>query len=228
VARGDVGYFGETGLGAEVFGDQSEVPDRYGASFAPEQDRILCTVDPKDLPPEIEGEMLLVERDVRLRLVPASELAAQAQAKRPRKRLRKRQRARNPWLWRKCVPTRMRALSYATYVVATPGPTALLVFKMVRTQIRWPSASAWQRLPNLTGRASVMWAMSYISEATASPFDQPGSRGLLEAILRTARSCDPLETSSPEAIQHALAARLQHPGWQLIARAISSPESVTA
>src|SRR6185369_9808798 len=80
VARGGVGYFGETGLGSEVFGDQAEVPDRYGASFAPEQDRILCTVDPSDLPPGVEDEMLLVERDVRLRFVSATALKAKAAA----------------------------------------------------------------------------------------------------------------------------------------------------
>src|SRR5437016_1547417 len=46
VARGDVGYFDETGLGSEAFGAQPEVPDRYGASFAIDQDRILGPVDP--------------------------------------------------------------------------------------------------------------------------------------------------------------------------------------
>src|SRR5262249_53271275 len=76
VARGDVGFFEETGLGSEVFGDQAKVPDRYGASFKTDQDRILGPVDPKDLPPGVEGEMMLVERDIRLRLVPASEVAA--------------------------------------------------------------------------------------------------------------------------------------------------------
>jgi len=219
VARGDVGYFGETGLGSEVFGDQTEVPDRYGASFAPEKDRVLCAVDPNDLPPGIVDDMVLVERDVRLRLVPASE-AAQAAAQAA---------ANEKPMVLADVHTDEDAVAWLRHIVpATPGAMAVLVFKAgsdtdpvaVCFSVAAADQPHWARVGDV--------AMSYIAESEASPFDRPDSRGLLEAILRMARSCDPLETASPEAIQHALAARLQHPGWQLIARAISSPESVAA
>ena len=76
-SRGDVGFFEETGLGCEVFGPQREIPDRYGASFAIGEDRVLCPVNAADLPPGVEGEMMLVEREMRLRLVPVSEVEAQ-------------------------------------------------------------------------------------------------------------------------------------------------------
>jgi hypothetical protein len=114
-----------------------------------------------------------------------------------------------------------------TVVSVTPGPTAVLVFKdssdadpvAVCFSVAAATKRYWERVGDV--------AMFYIAEPEASPFDRPDSRGLLDAILRTAQSCGPLETASPEAIQQALAARWQHPGWQLIARAISSPESVT-
>jgi flavin-dependent dehydrogenase len=216
VARGDVGYFEETGLGSEVFGEQAKVPDRYGATFATDQDRILGPVDPKDLPPGIEGDMMLVERDVRLRLVAASEVAAlEAATGKP--------------MALADVRTDEDAVAWLRHIdAATPGPTAVLVFRdasdadpvAVCFSVAVESKPHWARVGDV--------AMSYIAEAEANPFDRPGSRGLLEAILRTAKSCDPVEAASPEAIQHALAARLQHPGWQLIARAISSSESVAA
>jgi hypothetical protein len=236
VARGDVGYFGETGLGSEAFGAQPDVPDRYGASFATDQDRILGPVDPDDLPPGIEGDMMLVERDVRLRLVPASELAAQAAAQAAAEAAAEaaaqaamQAAAKQKPMALADVRTDKDAVALLhTIVSATPGPTAVLVFKdssdadpvAVCFSVAAATKRYWARVGDV--------AMFYIAEPKASPFDRPDSRGLLDAILRTAQSCDPLETASPEAIQHALAARLQHPGWQLIARAISSPESVTA
>jgi hypothetical protein len=148
--------------------------------------------------------------------VPASEIAAQTGATEEPMSLAD-------------VRTDKDAVAWLRHIVpATPGPTAVLVFKdgsdadpvAVCFSVAAATKPCWARVGDV--------ALFYIAESEASPFDRPSSRGLLDAILRMAQSCDPLETASPEAIQHALAARLQHPGWRLIARAISSPEIATA
>jgi hypothetical protein len=61
-------------------------------------------------------------------------------------------------------------------------------------------------------------ALLYFTDPESNPFDRPDSRGLLDAVLNTARACGAEDSSFPAALQNAVAARIAYPGWKLEAR----------
>jgi len=72
LAAGLTEHTSASALPSEVFGPHSsKAPTSYGVPFSIDQERVLCKVEPEDLPPGSEP-MMLVEKGVRLRLVPQS------------------------------------------------------------------------------------------------------------------------------------------------------------
>jgi len=212
---------GETGLPSEVFGAGAhrKAPNHYGVPFSTERERILGRVDPADLPPGVEGPMVLVERNVRLRLVPASEVAVASAAPGPSASV-----PRRPLLTLAEVHTDADAATLLREKVAeNRRPAALLVFRngtaadpvVVGFTPASVTDNCWARVGEV--------AMFYFADDGASPFDRPDDRALLDAILRAARACSAEETAAPEALQQAVAARTAHAGWTLVARALAKP-----
>ncbi len=213
VARGDCGYFEDSGLGSEVFGAQREVPERYGASFAIDRERVLGPVDPADLPAGVAGDMVLVERDMRLRLVPASEAAAWDAAL-----------SAPPTLASACNDEAAEVL-LRWRVPATASPVSVVVFKdespAVPVAVCFTTASATERYWTRVGDVAIF----YIEDVDANPFERAESRELLEAIARFAESFGCSETCTPETLLGALVTQFQHPDWRIIARATLPPHT---
>jgi flavin-dependent dehydrogenase len=215
---------GEIGLPSEVFGDRvhRRSLDHYGVPFATDRERVLGEVDPADLPPGIDQPMMLVECDVRLRLVPASEIAAKslqpaaAEAPPPPPPP-----PRPPLLVSEVLTDEDAASFLDERIPASQRPAALLVFRdgadTEPVVVGFTAAAAtetyWERVGDVV--------LLYFTDPQSSPFDRPHSRALLDAILRVARACPASQTGSPAALQDAVASRVQHPNWTLGARAVS-------
>jgi len=208
---------GESGLPSEVFGlgVHRRVPNHYGVPIDTKHERVLGQVDAAHLPTGVEGPMVLVERDVRLRLVPANEIAETLPEQEPAKQ------TQAPALMLSDVRTDEDAAKLLFERVPSPrGPAALLVFGdalvtdpvVVGFTTAVANEKSWARVGNI--------ALSYFTDPGASPFDRPESRRLLETILRVAR-LSTSNASSPEMLQQAVASRIEPSSWTIIARAVS-------
>jgi flavin-dependent dehydrogenase len=210
---------GENALPSEVFGEavHRRKPNHYGVPFATDRERVLGEVDPADLPAGTEP-MMLVECDVQLRLVPASEIA----------------KARDEQVVNEPPPQKpplllseVRTDEDATTLLhermpTTQRPAALLVFRdeteADSVVVGFAGAAAteayWTRIGDV--------ALFYFTDPGSSPFERPASRGLLDAVQRVAKACAREDMASPEALQDAVAARIAHPGWRVEARAAAA------
>jgi len=215
-SEGSARLGGETGLPSEVFGVgvHRKSLNHYGVPFATDVERVLEEVDPADLPPGLEGPVMLVERDVQLRLVPASEIAPPAQEQ----ALVEPPPPKPPLLLSEVRTEADAAVLLDERIPPSQRPAVLLVFR--------DGAEAEPVVVGFIGAAAAetCWtrvgdvALLYFTDPGSSPFDRPESRGLLDAILQVARACAAEESALPESLGAAVVARVNYPGWKVEAR----------
>jgi len=207
---------GENALPSEVFGESihRRKPNHYGVPFATDRRRVLGEVDPADLPPGVEGPMMLVECDIRLQLVPASELTqptadpdpVEVQPERPLLLLSEVRTSEDAAIvLRERIPAKQRPAALLVFRDGAEGETVVVGFTSVAA-----AKNCWTRVGNV--------ALSYLTDPGANPFERPGSRGLLNAIQRVARGSG-VSSGSPEALQAAVASRIEFSGWKIVAQA---------
>lgn len=221
-STGPANLGGETGLPSEVFGVgvHRKSLNHYGVPFETDRERVLGEVDPVNLPPGVEGPMMLVERDVQLRLVSPNELEKPGEPPGPAEAAPPPEPPKPPLLVSDVRTDEDAAIFLEERVPMHQRPFALLVFHaageiepvIVGFTLAASTESYWKQFGDV--------ALVYFTDPGSSPFERSASRGLLEAIERVARTCSGEDLETPESLRAAVAARVAHPGWRIEARAV--------